>query len=160
LKVWLGFGLLAGLSTLACPPVLPVVLLWIPWICYRRLRSGTYIARPAALAMLMMLLVVSPWFVRNYLTFDRFVPFRSIFWLEISVGNTWDNADVLAGWARPATNDAEMEEYRRLGEVDYMDHKRRQGLDFIYAYPGHFVSLTVRRFFYTWTGFWNIHSFY
>src|SRR5262249_42000216 len=73
LKVWVGFGLLAGLATLACPPILLVVLLLVPWICYRGWRRRVSTVWPAALAMLMILLVVSPWFARNYLTFDRFI---------------------------------------------------------------------------------------
>jgi hypothetical protein len=52
-----------------------------------------------------------------------------------------------------------MEEYRRLGELNYMASKRRQTLDFISAYPGAFVSLTVRRFFCVWTGFWSLQLF-
>jgi 4-amino-4-deoxy-L-arabinose transferase-like glycosyltransferase len=160
LKVWLGFGLLAGLTTLACPPVLFAVLLWIAWIWRRGRRRGTSTGWPAALAMLMMLLVVSPWFARNYRTFGRFIPFRDNFWLEMRVGNTGDTSDIIAGWAHPSTNKAEMEEYRRLGELNYMASKRRQTLDFIYAHPGAFISLTVRRFFCVWTGFWNIRLFY
>ena len=159
-KAWMGFGLLAGLTTLACPPVLFVVLLWIAWIWRRNRRRGTSTGWSAALAMLMMLLVVSPWFARNYRTFDCFIPFRSNFWLEMRVGNTGDTSDILAGWAHPSINKAEMEEYRRLGELNYMASKRRQTLDFIYANPGAFVSLTVRRFFCVWTGFWNIRLFY
>jgi hypothetical protein len=160
LKAWLGFGLLAGLATLACPPILLVVLLLVPWICYRGRRLLVSAAWPAALAMLMMLLVAIPWFARNYQTFDRFIPFRGNFWLEMRVGNTGDTSDVQAAWAHPSTNESEMEEYRRLGELNYMDSKRRQTLDFIYTYPGTFIYLTARRFFCVWTGFWSIRLFY
>ncbi|MBO0725956.1 MAG: glycosyltransferase family 39 protein [Blastocatellia bacterium] len=159
-KAWIGFGLLAGLTTLACPPVLLVVLLWIARIWRRNWRRGTSTGWPAALAMLMMLLVLSPWFARNYRIFDRFIPFRDNFWLEMRVGNTGDTSDIIAKWAHPSTNKAEMEEYQRLGELNYMASKRRQTLDFIHAHPGAFVSLTVRRFFCVWTGFWSIRLFY
>jgi hypothetical protein len=52
-----------------------------------------------------------------------------------------------------------MEEYRRLGELNYMAVKRRQTLDYLYAYPGAFFSLTVRRFLCVWTGFWSLQLF-
>src|SRR5262245_18619975 len=104
----------------------------------------------------MIVVVVSPWFIRNYLTFDRFIPFRSNFWLEMRVGNTGDLSDIVPDWSHPATNKAEMAEYRRLGELNYMAFKRRQTLDFISAYPDAFVSLTLRRFLCVWTGFWSL----
>src|SRR5215475_7018521 len=159
LRAWLGFGLLAGIATLACPPILLVALLLTIRVCYRLRGRGMPWSRSASLATLMMLLVISPWFVRNYLTFDRFIPFRSNFWLEMRVGNTGDLSDIVPDWSHPATNKAEMEEYRRLGELNYMASKRRQTLDFISAYPGAFVSLTVRRFFCVWTGFWSLQLF-
>src|SRR5262245_64282404 len=73
--------------------------------------------------------------------------------------NTGDLSDIVPDWAHPATSKAEMEEYRRLGELDYMASKRRQTLDFISAYPDAFVSLTVRRYFCVWTGFWRLQLF-
>jgi 4-amino-4-deoxy-L-arabinose transferase-like glycosyltransferase len=159
LRAWLWFGLLTGIATLACPPILLVALLLAIRVCHRLRRRGIPWSRSASLATLMMLLVVSPWFVRNYLTFDRFIPFRSNFWLEMRVGNTGDLSDIVPDWSHPATNKAEMEEYRRLGELNYMASKRRQTLDFISAYPGAFISLTVRRFFCVWTGFWSLQLF-
>jgi 4-amino-4-deoxy-L-arabinose transferase-like glycosyltransferase len=159
LRVWLGFGLLAGLASLACPPVILVVILLTARVCYRLRKREKPWAWSAGLTALMMLLVVSPWFVRNYRTFDRFIPLRSGFWLEMRVGNTGDLSDIVPDWSHPATNKAEMEEYRRLGELNYMASKRRQTLDFISAYPGAFISLTVRRFFSVWTGFWSLQLF-
>lgn len=159
LRAWLGFGLLTGVATLACQPVLLVAILLIARICHRNWLHRKPWGRPASLAALMILLVITPWFVRNYLTFDRFIPFRSTFWLVMRSGNTGDLTDIVPDWAHPATNKAEMEEYRRLGELNYMAAKRRQALDFIYAYPDAFVSLTVRRFFCVWTGFWSLHLF-
>jgi hypothetical protein len=158
-RVWIGFGLLAGISTLACPPILLVVLLLSARMFYRLRRHQAPWVLPASLTAVMMVLVMSPWFVRNYLTFDRFIPFRSNFWLEMRVGNTGDLSDIVPDWSHPATNKAEMAEYRRLGELNYMDVKRRQTLDYIHAYPGAFVSLTVRRVLCVWTGFWSLQLF-
>jgi hypothetical protein len=107
----------------------------------------------------MILVVVSPWFIRNYRTFDRFIPFRSTFWLVMYASNTGDLSDVVPDWAHPATSKREMEEYRRLGELNYMDAKRQQTLNFISTYPDAFISLTIRRFFCIWTGFWSLQLF-
>jgi 4-amino-4-deoxy-L-arabinose transferase-like glycosyltransferase len=158
-KTWVRFGLLAGLATLACQPVLLVVLLLIARICYRLRKRGNPWALRAGLATLMILLVVSPWFVRNYRTFDRFIPFRSTFWLVMRASNTGDLSDIVPDWAHPATSKTEMEEYRRLGELKYMDSKRQQTLKYISTYPDAFISLTVRRFICIWTGFWSLQLF-
>jgi 4-amino-4-deoxy-L-arabinose transferase-like glycosyltransferase len=159
LKAWLAFGLLAGFTMMSCQPVILVTILLIARICYLNRRRGKPWVWQAGMAALMILLVMSPWFARNYLTFDRFIPFRSTFWLVMRSGNTGDLSDIVPDWAHPATNKAEMEEYRRMGELNYMDAKRRQALDFIRAYPDAFVSLTVRRFFCVWTGFWSLQLF-
>jgi 4-amino-4-deoxy-L-arabinose transferase-like glycosyltransferase len=159
LRAWLGFGLLAGLASLSNQPVILVVILLTARICYRLRKRGKPWAWQPALVALMMLLVVSPWFVRNYLTFDRFIPFRSTFWLVMRASNTGDLSDIVPDWSHPATSKPEMEEYRRLGELNYMASKRSQTLDYISAYPDAFISLTVRRFFCIWTGFWSLQLF-
>jgi len=160
LRAWLGFGLLAGLTTLVCQPALLTVLLLSARLCYRMRQRGRPWFLSASLAALMILLVVSPWFARNYRTFDRFIPFRSNFWLEMYIGNTGDTSDIVPDWAHPSTNKAEMEKYRQLGELNYMAFKRRQTLDFISAHPGAFLFSTARKIFCVWTGFWNIQLFY
>ena len=160
LRAWLGFGLLAGLTTLVCPPALLTLSLLIARHCYRMRQRGRPWRWSVSLAALMMLLVVSPWFARNYRTFDCFIPFRSGFWLEMYVGNTGDTSDLMPDWAHPSTNRAEMEKYRQLGELNYMAFKRRQTLDFISAHPGAFLFLTARKFFCVWTGFWNLQLIY
>jgi 4-amino-4-deoxy-L-arabinose transferase-like glycosyltransferase len=159
LRAWLGFGLLAGLAILGLQPILLVAIILVARICYRIRQRGRPWALPAGLAALMVVLVVSPWFVRNYLTFDRFIPFRSTFWLVMAASNTGDLSDIVPDWAHPATSKTEMEEYRRLGELNYMDSKRRQTLNYISAYPDAFVSLTARRFFCIWMGFWSMQLF-
>src|SRR5215813_1945519 len=159
LRTWLGFGLLAKLTTLVCQPVLLTVLLLSARLCYRIRQRGRPWFLSASIAAIMMLLVVSPWFARNYRTFDRFIPFRSNFWLEMYIGNTGDTSDIVPDWAHPSTNKAEMEKYRRMGELNYMAFKRRQTLDFISAHPASFLFLTARNFFCVWTGFWNIQLF-
>ncbi len=159
LRAWLGYGLLAGITILACPPALLAALPITVRICYRKWRRGKTWGLSAGLAALMVSLVISPWFARNYLTFNRFIPFRSCFWLVMRSGNTGDLSDIVPDWTHPATSKTEMEEYRRLGEIDYMAAKRRQTLDYISAYPDAFVSLTIRRFFCVWMGYWSLQLF-
>ena len=51
-------------------------------------------------------------------------------------------------------------EYNRLGEWDYMAHKRSQALAFITRHPGAFFLTTLGRIMFTWTGYWSLDRHY
>jgi 4-amino-4-deoxy-L-arabinose transferase-like glycosyltransferase len=157
LRHWAEFGLLAGVTALATTPVVAIVPVLGAWIAYRIYRRGGEWRVGAATAALVFVLAVSPWFIRNYRTFGRFVPFRDNFWAEVRVGNTGDTSDLYPDWAHPSTSNSEMEEFRRLGEFGYLGRKREQALAFIHDHPGGFAFLTLRRAIYFWTGFWNLN---
>jgi hypothetical protein len=158
--LWLGGGVLAGLAALTNPNALSFVpALWVWAVCRLRREGGAW-KKPVLVALAALLAAVAPWFARNYYAFDRFVPFRSNFWLEARVGNNEQAAVMLVGALNPASNPDEMAEYRRLGEVEYMAEKRRQALAFVAARPGLFALLTLRRVAFVWTGFWSLDPRY
>jgi hypothetical protein len=107
-----------------------------------------------------LMLMATPWLVRNYRAFGRFIPFRGTFWMVFWEGNTGDTSDLYPDWSNPAHNDTEMEQYRRLGEMGYVDEKRRMSRDFVLRYPGLFARLTLMRLTFTWTGFWSLRADY
>jgi 4-amino-4-deoxy-L-arabinose transferase-like glycosyltransferase len=153
---WLGFGLLAGFSALTNPALLSPLPLLGGWVLYRRWRSGALHWEKAGAAVLVLILSVTPWFVRNYKTFGVFIPFRSNFWLEVRVGNSSETDVPWRPWLHPAYNAGELARVQRMGELPYMVQQRREALQFIAAQPGTFASLTVRRVFYFWSGIWNL----
>jgi len=160
---WTGFGLLWGVTALTEPAVLSVLPALALWGCYRLYKSArcsdAQIAARIAASAIAFLLVVSPWFIRNYGTFHQLVPFRDNLGLELCVGNngeTWQWATYELG---PWHSDAEWGEYQR-GELSYMAHKRQQALEFIGQHPGWFARATVRRMVYIWTGFWSFDRRY
>jgi 4-amino-4-deoxy-L-arabinose transferase-like glycosyltransferase len=157
---WAGFGLLVGLAALSNPIVLGVLPFLLAWAC-RQLRECKQSWKLSlALAMVALMLVVTPWEIRNYRVFGKFIPIRGNFWAEMRFGNTGDLSDIYPDWAHPSTSESEWQEYARLGEVAYMERERGLALDFIRRYPGAFTSLTLRRVGYTWTGFWSRHPVY
>ncbi len=157
---WVGFGLLWGLAALTSPAVLSVLAFLGGWICYRLRRQGQRWGLPAALAALAFMAAVTPWFVRNYLTFHRFILFRDTFGLALYVGNNGDASHWAPYAAFPSSSDTELEEFNQLGELTYMDQKLRQSLAFIRSHPGWFVWVTLRRVAYVWTGFWSFRRRY
>jgi 4-amino-4-deoxy-L-arabinose transferase-like glycosyltransferase len=157
---WMAYGVLWGVAALIIPVILSCLPFLWGWLIWRRRRSGMEWGRRQAAASLALLLTVSPWFVRNYRTFGRFVPFRNQFGLVLWDGNTGDTSDLYPDWTNPAHNDTEMEKYRTLGELAFMREKRREAIAFIRHYPGLFLWLTAKRIIFTWTGFWSLRPDY
>jgi hypothetical protein len=109
---------------------------------------------------LAFILFVSPWFIRNYRTFHRFIPFRDNMGMVLRLGtkgatNHWAPYDL-----GPWHNDAEWRQFRQLGELSYMEKERKQAIAFIGAHPGWYAWTTLRRAVYMWTGFWSFDPGY
>jgi hypothetical protein len=159
---WALWGLLWGLIGLTEPSLLSCLAAVGFWLVFRLRRCGmpwAFFWR-TGLAALVFLLVVTPWFVRNYRALGHFVLFREGFGLMLYQGNTWDTFDLYPDWANPPHNLAEMAEYTRVGEVAYMAEKKQQAISEVRAHPVRFVWATLRRIVFTWTGYWNLSSAY
>lgn len=159
-SLWFGCGALTGFAALTNPNTMSVMPGLLGWACYRLRHNGANYWKPLSLTLSALLIVVAPWFMRNYKAFDQFVPFRSNFWLEAQLGNNQQAVTLMTGDRHPASNKTEMEEYRHLGELDYMAEQRRQTLAFIAANPASFAWLTARRVVFVWTGFWSFNPSY
>src|SRR5262249_28407768 len=157
---WAIYGLAWGVAALTNPALLATLPFLLAWIAWRRHANGLPSIAYVGLAVLLLLLVVSPWFVRNHNTFHRFIPFRDNFWLAFYEGNTGDTSDLYPDWTDPSTSPREMAELQRVGELAYMAEKRPPFLSFVKQHPGFFAWLSVRRFGFMWTGFWSLYSPY
>jgi 4-amino-4-deoxy-L-arabinose transferase-like glycosyltransferase len=157
---WAGYGLLWGVAALTNAVILSTLPFLLGWLVWRRTRSQTHWLFNSAVAMLLMVLTVSPWFMRNYETFHRFIPFRGTFWMIFWEGNTGDTSDLYPDWTNPAHNDAEMDAYRTLGELGYVHEKKLASFDFMKRFPGLYLLLVFKRFIFTWTGFWSLRKEY
>jgi 4-amino-4-deoxy-L-arabinose transferase-like glycosyltransferase len=157
---WLLFGLFGGVAALTEPVVLAVIPLLGLWTLYRRYRQSRPWKAPFVAAALAAIAVMSPWFVRNYELFHRFIPVRSGFGLELYIGNNGYSQHWVNRSLHPNHSDAELEEYEHVGEIAYMDHKLRQGKDYIRSHPAWFAWMTMRRIVYMWTGYWSFDRAY
>jgi 4-amino-4-deoxy-L-arabinose transferase-like glycosyltransferase len=160
IRDWLIFGALCGIAALTEPVVLAV----LPWLgiytLYRRFRlSRPWKAQTVAVALAGMA-VLSPWLIRNYELFHRFIPVRSGFGLELYIGNNGYSQHWVNRTLHPNHSDAELSEYERDGEIAYMDHKLHQAKDYIRGHPAWFAWMTMRRIIYLWTGYWSFDSAY
>ncbi len=160
IRDWLGFGALCGIAALTEPVVLAVLPLLGAWSFYQLYRHSRPWKGPMLAAALAGVAVLSPWIGRNYELFHRFIPVRSGFGLELYIGNNGYSQHWVNRALHPNHSDAELEEYERMGEMAYMDHKLHQGMDYVGSHPAWYAWMTFRRIVYMWTGYWSFDRAY
>jgi 4-amino-4-deoxy-L-arabinose transferase-like glycosyltransferase len=154
---WLGYGAvwgLAGLTNASVLSVAPFLTLWALYPFWQRNRQPCL--RAAALVVFGLFVVLLPWQIRNYRALHQFIPLRDNFWLEVAIGNNGHTEGWVDNTAHPSINPQQQAEFVRVGEISYIQEKRREALSFIGQHPGSFLVMCVRRFIYMWTGFWNL----
>ena len=151
---WLLFGLLWGLIALTNPSLLS----WLPfcglWLLVVQLRAECT-DRPlwsALAAGAVCLAVLSPWVIRNYVVFHRFIPLRSNFGAELRMGNGGNAVGLWRFWMHPSSNVLERKKFHEMGEIAYVEMKRREAFAFIHSNPLSFAQLSAKRAIYFWYG--------
>ena len=151
---WLLFGLLWGLIALTNPSLLS----WLPfcglWLLIAQLRTERT-SRPlwsALAAGVVCLAVMSPWMIRNYLVFHRFIPLRSNFGAELRMGNGNNAVGLWRFWMHPSSNVLERQKFQQMGEIAYVQKKKTEAVDFIRSNPLVFARLCLKRAIYFWYG--------
>jgi 4-amino-4-deoxy-L-arabinose transferase-like glycosyltransferase len=157
---WIGFGALSGLAALTCPAIVSVLPFLGGWSCFGLFQRRRAWLRPAAVAVLAFVVVVSPWFVRNYLTFHRFIPFRDNMGMVLRLGTKGATSHWAAYDLGPWHNDAEWQQFQQLGELGYMEKEKTQAVEFIGSNPGWYAWTTLRRAVFIWTGYWSLDRGY
>ncbi len=161
LRMWGAWGALCGAAALTNPALtapVPFLAIWAVWRKQRAQAAGRSEDRPlrgAALAAGMCLLVITPWLMRNYSVFGRWVFIRSNAGVELFLGNNPQVQDSWTFWLHPSESKEELARFRALGEPEYAAEKQRAALRFIAGNPGKFAMLTLNRFVYFWMGTWD-----
>jgi 4-amino-4-deoxy-L-arabinose transferase-like glycosyltransferase len=160
LRLWAGFGVLAGFAGLTEPSVLVVIPFLLALAAWRLARTGKPWLIPGAVASLALAATVSPWLIRNAVVFHRFIPMRDSMGLEMWMGNNGHNLRWTSDDLHPLHNADELADYKRMGELAYMDYKAQQARIYIHGHPVWYTWMCVRRTVYIWTGYWSFDSAY
>jgi 4-amino-4-deoxy-L-arabinose transferase-like glycosyltransferase len=160
LRLWAGFGLLAGFAGLTEPSILILVPFLLALAAWRLARAGKRWFLPGLVASLTLAAAISPWMIRNAVVFHRFIPMRDSMGLEMWLGNNGYSRHWRSGNLHPNHDPAELAEYNGRGELAFMAHKARQAHEFIHAHPGWYAWMSARRALYLWTGYWSFGSSY
>jgi hypothetical protein len=161
LRDWCGYGLLWGFTLMTNPSLGSLLPFLLGWAAYRsgwksdsRPKGRSWIT-PPAVALGLTILCCVPWTVRNFIVFNRLVPLRSNFPLELYIGNNENYDDKHPRYPGPITKDRETLRYFRMGETPFMDEEMRKATKFIVTHPRVEAILFVKRFVAFWAGIPN-----
>jgi hypothetical protein len=109
----------------------------------------------AVVGLLALLLVYSPWPIRNAYRFRAFIPMRSTVGFELWMGNRPGATGYLDESLFPMYDKQELASYIAKGELTYTRDKSDAAKAYILAHPGVFARMTLRRIVRFWTGTGN-----
>jgi 4-amino-4-deoxy-L-arabinose transferase-like glycosyltransferase len=152
---WFGYGLLWALGVLTSPALVSLLPFLLVWAALRGCSDSRARLKLAAVCSLGFALAMTPWVVRNYFAFGKFIPLRSNFGLELWLGNNEQVPDSWTPDLHPNDNAEERAKYVRMGEIAYMAEKQHLALQFIKTHPADFARFVYHRFMNNWTGLWD-----
>ncbi len=152
LEPWLIFGLLWAIAALSST----VLLSFLPasglWAWYQRARRHKPSLAGVVLASAVFVACIAPWLVRNYQTFGKFIFIRDNFGAELRLGNGPGADGTWMQYLHPTQDLYGMQQYTSMGELAYIEMRKRQALNYIEADYGRFAVLCLKRFIYFWAG--------
>ena len=148
-RMWILFGLLWGVIALTNTAVVSMMPFCLLWLLYRLPRRPQQFVG-AALCVLTAVLVVSPWLVRNFEVFGKFILVRDNLPLEMYEANNNQSSGLWTRDEHPGNNPDAMRRFQELGELDFMAEKQREVRQFIGEHPRRFIGFTLERAVYFW----------
>jgi 4-amino-4-deoxy-L-arabinose transferase-like glycosyltransferase len=148
-RTWILFGLLWGVIALTNTAVVSMFPFCLLWLLYQLPRKPQQFVG-TALCILTAALAVSPWLVRNYQVFGKFILVRDNLPLEMYEANNDQSAGLWTRNEHPGNNPEAMRRFQELGELGFMAEKRQEVREFIHEHPARFMWFTVERAVYFW----------
>ena|GEM_PF-1106602 len=171
-------GLMMGFAALSRPAMAAFPLVFA-LLLYMRRRSIEAWMPKAALFVVCSVVAISPWTVRNYIMFHRFIPITTHFGMSFWGGTGPADGVCLGGpgypvdtkqrnlYDNPLVPDVSEKTYRRvtsfeeslrsMNEVDRDMALRREAVSEIKQHPGRYAFLVVKKFFRLWFNMWHDH---
>lgn len=151
-SAWAAFGALWGIAALNSTSLLSFLPAAGLWAWYRRAKLGKRSLAGVILASVIFLGAISPWLVRNYRTFGKFIFIRDNFGAELRLGNGPGADGTWMEYLHPSQDTYAMRQYEAMGELPYIAMRKQQAIDYIKADYARFAGLCVKRFVYYWAG--------
>lgn len=149
---WIGFGALWGVAALTNTSLLSFLPASGLWAWYRRRKRGKPSLVGVAIASVFFAATISPWLVRNYQVFGKFILIRDNFGAELRLGNGPGANGTWMAYLHPTQDVLELRKYEQMGEIRYVAERKHEAMEFIRADYGRFAWLSFKRFVYYWAG--------
>jgi 4-amino-4-deoxy-L-arabinose transferase-like glycosyltransferase len=149
---WIFLGLLWGVIALSNPTMLTFMPLSLAWIWHKLRNRNTPGFAGICATLLLCVVVITPWIVRNYAVFHRFIFIRDNLWMELHLAN---NPESQGRWTRsehPGNDPQQMRRFAEMGELAYMDQEKREVIEFVRQQPLEFIGYSLQRAVYFWIG--------
>jgi 4-amino-4-deoxy-L-arabinose transferase-like glycosyltransferase len=150
LRPWFEFGLLWGITALNSPSLLSFLPAAGLWAWYRRAKLGKKSLMGVVLASAIFFACITPWLVRDYHTFGKFIFIRDNFGAELRLGNGNGADGTLMLYLDPPHDPIALRQFQEMGETAYIAIRKQQAVDYIKADYGRFAGLCVKRFICFW----------
>jgi len=150
LRPWFELGLLWGIAALNSPSLLSFLPAAGLWAWYRRAKSGKRSLAGVALASVVFFACITPWLVRDYRTFGKFIFIRDNFGAELRLGNGPGADGTLMLYLDPPHDLYAMRQFEAMGELPYIAMRKQQAVEYIRADYARFAALCVKRFLCFW----------
>ena len=154
---YIAISTLAAIGLLFSPTILVVLLPWLLFLVDPGAWMRCLLVRvlPVLAAIIM---IVSPWLLRNYRIFHAFFLIRDNFGTELAISNNdcaspWADEGRASGCAlatHPNGSRVLAEQVRDLNEYRFNQKQQRVALAWIRSHPARFVQLTATRMLYFW----------
>ena len=151
-RPWIEFGLLWGIAALNSPTLLSFLPAAGLWAWYRRSKSGKPSIAGVVLASAIFFACITPWIVRNYEVFGKFIFIRDNFGAELRLGNGNGADGTLMIYLDPMHDVYAMRQYQSMGELAWIAMRKQQALAYIKADYARFAVLCFKRFVCFWAG--------
>ena len=147
IRQWVTLGILWGVILLTNTAMASLMACSLAWL-WLKLRSRAI--RGLAIVAVVGSLCVTPWLIRNYSVFGRFVFIRDNLPLEMYEANNSESGGLWTRAEHPGNDPAAMRRFQELGELRFMDEKKEEVHHFIREHPGQFLEFTAMRAIYFW----------
>ena len=151
LLTWIGYGALWAAGALINASTISLAPFLFGWLLWELHKQSVPWFRPLAIALVVFVLGVAPWTLRNYLAFGKFIPLRSNFGLVLWMGNHSDSV-TFDGFSSPYGNQEQATIYQQMGEIKYMAAKKHEAYAFIRSHAERTLVKTVRNAWTFWFG--------
>jgi len=146
IKTLLLLGVTIGISNLVRPFLLlyfPVLGFWILWIQRGRLKTAL---RDFAIIVMMTVVVMSPWWIRNGIKYHQFIPVSNYGSYELYLGNNPATVtDEYFYFAQPSFDPEEKARIEKLPILEQEKEYRQLAVSYILDHPVLFLQRTLEK---------------